>query len=90
VLRSEVTAATLAGFVLEETSDAAAAASAAEWYIRGVASAEPPIDGGMEFGTVCSPESSKRAGGPMAKSSRTDGKLGAGGIKAAALSLHGV
>ena len=89
-------AATSAGFVLEETRDdaaaaaSAAAASAAEWYIRGVASAEPPIDGGMEFGTVCSPESSKRAGGPMEKSSRTDGKLGAGGIKAAALSLQGV
>ncbi len=88
-----MTAATSTGFVLEESSDdddAAAAAAAAEMCIRGVASVEPPIDGGMEFGTVCRPESSKRAGGPIAKSSRTDGKLGAGGIEAAALSLHGV
>lgn len=83
-----MSAATSAGFALEEGSDAAAAA--AEMCIRGVASAEPPMDGGMEFGTVCSPESSKRAGGPIAKSSRADGKLGAAGIEAAALSLHGV
>ncbi len=55
----------------------AAAADAAEACVRGVAPAELPIEGAMELGMVCSPESSKGAGRPMEKTSRAEeGKRG--------------
>ena len=48
------------------SEDRRAAAAAAEVCERGVAVAEAPVDGAMEFGIVCKPESSNVAGRPMA------------------------
>ncbi len=79
-----------AALMVEESTldSAAAAAAAAEVCERGVVPAEPRIDGAIEFGMVCKPESSNVAGRPMAYASRREGREGCGSMEVTALSLR--